>query len=271
MPWKENARMRTKPHREAAFPGELIALAVTPDPGCSKEDIRWAGEGDPARGVGPRFETAFARGGSHTVVATCGTDVLEFRVIVCPIERWLEDAAEFFGPSLDLSRVRVKASRFVLGPPGTGWTCNTVVRFKHPRSEEDLPSQSTFIHELAHVWQHQSGQAQLLKGLVEQVGRILGRDPYDFGGPEGARAARALPGLRKEAQAEIVRELWRERHGFDADRRGRPFSTPRYREDLTRLVEEAGIGRGPGGRRTIGRTVDSWLARLVNAALTALE
>jgi hypothetical protein len=263
--------MQAEPHREAAFPFERISFAVTPDPGCAGEDVRWAGGGDPPTGAGPRFETAFPAGGSYTVIASCGTDVHEFGVIVCPIERWLEDAAEFFGPSLELSRVRVKASRYVFGPSGTGWTCNTVVRFKRPRREEDLPSQSTFIHELAHVWQHQSGQAQLLKGLLEQVGRILGRDPYDFGGPEGARSARALTGLRKEAQAEIVRELWRSQNGFDDDRKGRPFSTPGYPEDLARLAEEAGIGgRGPG-RRTIGGTVDSWLARLVNAVLAPME
>jgi hypothetical protein len=268
----ENARMQSEPHREAAFPLERISFAVIPDPGCPSEDVRWAGGGDPATGAGPRFETAFPRGGSYTVIASCGADAHEFRVTVCPIERWLQDAAEFFGPSLDVARVRVKASRFVLGPPGTGWTCNTIVRFKRPRREEDLPSQSTFIHEMAHSWQHQSGQAQLLKGMLEQVGRIIRRrNPYDFGGPEGARSTPALRGLRKEAQAEIVRELWRSRHGFDDDRKGRPFSTPGYREDLARLAEEAGIG-GPGpGRRTIGGTVDSWLARLVNAVLAPME
>jgi hypothetical protein len=187
------------------------------------------------------------------------------------VDDWLASAAEYFGPSLDVSKVRVKASRVVLGPPGTGWTCNNVVRFKRPRREADLPSHSTFVHELAHVWQHQSGQAQLLRGLVEQIGRLLGRDPYDFGGPEGLRSIAALMRLKKESQAEVVREHWRSRQGFEADRKGRSFSTPGYLDDLRRLVDEAGIGhRGPG-RRTIGGAVDTMIARLVNAVLARTE
>jgi len=76
----------------------------------------------------------------------------------------------------------VKGSWAVGGPSGTGWTCNNVVRFKRARRTQDFPDESTLVHELGHVWEHQSGQAQLLKGLVEQMSRVLGRDPYDFGG-----------------------------------------------------------------------------------------
>jgi hypothetical protein len=264
--------VQQEPHR-AAFPGQPVAFAfvLTPARAGSSEGIRWEGGGEPATGTGARFVTSFPRGGAYTVTATSGSESLLFPVTVCPLEDWLDDAALFFGPSLDLSKVTIKASRFVFGPPGTGWTCNTVVRFKRPRSADELPSQSTLVHELAHVWQHQSGQAQLLKGIVEQAGRILGRDPYDFGGHQGAKGASALAGLRKEAQAEIVRELWRSGHGFADDRRGGSFSTPGYREDLARLVDGAGIGRQPAGKRTIGGTIDSWLARLVNAVLTPLE
>jgi hypothetical protein len=263
--------MQPEPHRDAAFPGQRVAFAVTRPPGVPGEGIEWAGGGEPSTGTGMRFATIFPRGGFYTVIARSDTEALRFPVLVCPVEDWLEDAALFFGPSLDLSNVTVKASRFVFGPAGTGWTCNTVVRFKQASTPGDLPSQSTFIHELAHVWQHQSGQAQLLKGIVEQTAKLLGRDPYDFGGPEGAKAASKLTGLRKEAQAEIVRELWRSGHGFEADRKGRGFSTPGYRDDLSRLVEGAGIGRRPAGRRTIGRSIDSWLARLVNAVLSRME
>jgi hypothetical protein len=264
--------MRPEPHAEAAFPGQRLAFAVTPGPGGSSDPIRWAGGGEPFTGEGLRFTTTFREGGSYTVTATSGSESLGFLVTVCPLGEWLDDASEFFGASLDLSKVTVRASPAVFGPPGTGWTCNTVVRFKRPRTADDLPSQSTFIHELAHVWQHQSGQAQLLKGMIEQAGRILGRNPYDFGGPDGVRSAAGLPRLRKEAQAEIVRELWRSRHGFDSDRMRRAFSTPGYREDMTRLVEEAGIGRSaPGLRRTMASRVDATVARLVNALLSPLE
>lgn len=264
--------MRPEPHQEAAFPGQRLAFAVTPAPVGSTDPIRWAGGGEPSTGEGLSFTTTFPEGGSYTVTATSGSESQRFPVTICPVGEWLDDASQFFGASLDLSKVTVRASRFVFGPAGTGWTCNTVVRFKHPRTADDLPSQSTFIHELAHVWQHQSGQAQLLKGIIEQTGRILGRNPYDFGGPDGVRATARLRRLRKEAQAEIVRELWRSRHGFDSDRTGRSFSTSGYREDLARLVDEAWIGQGaPGPRRTLAGRVDAAVARLVNALLSPLE
>ena len=56
------------------------------------------------------------------------------------------------GPSIDFAKVRVKSSWTVLGPHRTGWTCNNVIRFKRARLPEQLPSESTFIHELGHVW-----------------------------------------------------------------------------------------------------------------------
>ena len=116
---------------------------------------------------------------------------------------WLSRARPFYGPSVDFSRVRVGASRLVLGRSGTAWTCNDVIRFKRARRPEELPSESTLIHELGHVWEHQTGQAQLLRGVIEQIGRRFGRDPYDFGGPEGLREASSLTAFTKEGQAQI--------------------------------------------------------------------
>jgi hypothetical protein len=187
-----------------------------------------------------------------------------------PLHEWLERAATFYGPSVDLSRVRFRSSWLVLGRPGTAWTCNDVVRFKRPRAEGELPSESTLIHELAHVWQHQSGQAQLLKGLVEQVGRLLGKDPYDFGGPDGVRRATALTAFTKEGQAQVVTELWRSQNGHAADRKQVPFSTPGYVEDLTRLVRGEGIGSSATARRTFAGAVDAVVGRLVNAVANVL-
>jgi hypothetical protein len=259
--------MEGKATREAAFPGEPFGFEVSSGSGCADEDIAWSGGGIPAAGTGSRFTTAFPVGGDHTVTATCGESTTRFHVTVCAIEEWLARAKEFYGPSIDFDRVRVSSSRAVLGAPGTAWTCNTVIRFKRSMRADDLPRESTLIHELAHVWEHQSGQAQLLSGFLEQIGRLFGRDPYDFGGPGGLSGARTLGQFSKESQAQIVTEHWRSVNGSSADRKGVPFSTPGYVEDLGRLVHEARIGVEAGHRRTLASKVDAAVARIVNAVL----
>ncbi len=253
--------------RRAAFPGESIELEATPPAGTSEADIRWAGGGDPAAGAGRRFVTAFASGGVHAVTASCGDTAVSLDVTVAPIDEWLTRARIFYGPSIDFAPVSVRSSRAVAGPPSTAWTCNNVIRFKRPSESADLPYESTLIHELAHVWESQHGEAQLLAGVAEQVGRWFGRDPYDYGGPMGVHATRRLEDLRKESQARVVTELWRSAHGHATDDHGVPFATPGYLPDLRRLVEDAGIGRVSGARRTTPGAVDRVLARLVNAVL----
>ena len=259
--------MRGRATREAVLPGEPIAFEVSPAPGSTDADVVWSGGGVPATGAGRRFTTSFSVGGSHAVVATCGGSTIRFPVTVCPLDEWLVRAKEFYGPSIDLSTVKIGTSKAVLGGPGTAWTCNTVIRFKRPKRAEDLPRESTLIHELAHVWEHQSGQAQLVSGFLEQIGRLFGRDPYDFGGPAGLRSARTLRQFTKEGQAQIVTELWRSLNGSTADRKGIPFSTPGYLQDLRRLVDEARIGVEAGPPRTLASTLDSAVARVVNAVL----
>ena len=234
--------------RDAGLAGERFTFEAIPT-ASSSEKVRWSGGGDPPTGTGRAFSTVFRSGGTHTVTATSGEDEVRFEVTVCPIDEWLTRAQQFYGPSVDFSRVRVGASRLVLGPSGTAWTCNDVIRFKRAKAAKDLPSESTLIHELGHVWEHQTGQAQLLRGIIEQIGRRFGRDPYDYGGPEGLRRATALTSFTKEGQAQILTELWKSKHGQQkSDRKGVPFSTPGYVEDLERLVTGAGIGtdqRGP--------------------------
>ncbi|MGH2572163.1 MAG: hypothetical protein ACRDGU_01515 [Actinomycetota bacterium] len=204
------------------------------------------------------------------MTARCGEARTEFRVSICRIDEWLVRARSFFGPSIDFSKVKTQVSRLVLGPSGTAWTCNDVIRFKRPRRTDDLPKEATLIHELGHVWEHQSGQAQLLRGLVEQIGRLLGRDPYDFGGPDGVKRARTLTGFNKESQAQIIAEYWKSKNGYESDRKRVPFSTPGYVGDLQRLVEGAGIGTEATARRTAGGMIDAAIARLVNAVVDRL-
>lgn len=256
--------MQRRSGREAALPGETLEFEVSPGSSCGGSNLRWSGGGSPATGAGSRFATSFPTGGTFVVTARCGEVTAEFPVTVCEVDAWLSRATSFYGPSVDLSKVTVKTSRLVMGPPGTAWTCNDVIRFKRPARALDLPSEATLIHELAHVWEHQTGQAQLLKGIVEQIGRRFGRNPYDFGGPEGARRADSLTAFTKEGQAQVVTELWKSQHGHQNDAKGVAFSTPGYREDLRRLVEGAGIGTRPPTGRTIAGSIDSLFARLVN-------
>jgi hypothetical protein len=185
------------------------------------------------------------------------------------LEDHLKVAGAFYGPAIDLSKVRVKGSWLVLGG-ATAWTCNNVIRFKNAKGADDI-GLSVFIHELGHVWEHQSGQAQVLKGLVEQLGRRLGgRDPYDYGGPEGVKRGRRLVEFSKESQAQILQEYWNSLHGDASDRRGIPF-TPQYVQDLRRLAEEAGIGSTPPRGRELAGWVDTAAGSLVNAVLALLR
>jgi hypothetical protein len=254
--------------RAAFFPRERVQLeAVAVDP----DGVRWSVDGKPAAGSGSRFQARFTEGGLYTVEARSKDDAARIEITVCPVDEWLRKAADFFGPALDLDRVRIGTSPWVIGPPGTAWTCNTVVRFKRPDRAADLPSEATLIHELAHVWEHRAGQAQILMGSLEQVRRRFGHDPYDFGGPAGVRDAETLAGFSKEGQAQILTELWRAEHGHATDRKDIPFSTPGYVEDLRRLAEGAGIGTADPVRRTVAGVLDAGIAKLVNVVLAMFE
>lgn len=260
--------VRINARRTACFPGERVVLEAVPDaPG----EVRWSGGGAPASGGGPGFRTMFSEGGTYTVRAECRGETTQVEITVCPLQEWLEHAADFFGPTLDLGRVQVIASRWVLGSRGSAWTCNTVVRFRRPIRMEDLPSEATLIHELGHVWEHRAGQAQLLFGLLEQIGRRFGRDPYDFGGPAEVREAESLAHFSKEGQAQIISELWKAEHGHRTDRKDVPFTTAGYLDDLRRLVRGAGIGTVNPARRTFAGMVDSSVATLLNLVLARFE
>jgi hypothetical protein len=102
-----------------------------------------------------------------------------------------------------------------------------------------------------------------MRGFVEQVGRRVGRDPYDYGGPSGAASTTDLRSLRLESQAQIIQELWRARHGATTDRREHAF-TAAYVDDLQRLVDRAGIGTRPPRGRTVAATIDGVVAGIVN-------
>jgi hypothetical protein len=167
-----------------------------------------------------------------------------------------------------MSLVTVKSSSAIVD--GRPWTNGNTIRFPKPTAIESGPDLETMIHELAHVWEHQNGETQIVSGAVEQLGRLLvpGYNPYDFGGPAGVRGADALRSFNKESQAQIIENYWRTRMGFTADTGGAPF-TAAYVADLRRLVRGAGIGTTApaGATSTVGGVVDSILGGIVNGIL----
>jgi hypothetical protein len=174
----------------------------------------------------------------------------------------MQDARNFFGPSIDFGDVTIKDSSVALG--GRAWTCNNVIRFPKPKNGADCPATATLIHELAHVWEHQDGQLQLLKGAVEQAAHSLtfGKyNPYDYGGAACVNTAQDLRDFNKESQARIIEDYWRSVNG-----QGEPPGST-YGQDLQRLVQGAGIGTIAPRGISAASAVDAVAAGVVNLVL----
>jgi hypothetical protein len=76
-----------------------------------------------------------------------------------------------------------------------------------------------------------------------------------------------LTSFTKEGQAQILTELWKSKHAYPKDRKGVPFSTPGFVEDLERLVAGAGIGTDRVVRRGPFSVLDASIARIVNLVM----
>ena len=71
---------------------------------------------------------------------------------------------EFFGSSVDFSKVKIKASPFCSG--NRSWTCGNVIRVKRAEPGHTLTVDTAdLIHECGHVWQHQNAQLVFLSAL----------------------------------------------------------------------------------------------------------
>jgi hypothetical protein len=189
---------------------------------------------------------------------------------VCDLSKMLAQAARFYGPSIDFSQVTVRRSRVALGR--RPWTANNTIRLAdRPQAGSgggcSGPALATLVHELAHVWQYQNGNLQLLRGVVEQMNYQLGRDPYDYGGAAGVRAAvkagSALISFSNESQAQILEDYWSALNVPGATGYGRESFTPAYVDDLRTLVTGAGIGsRAPSGANRV-ETATGWVVNRV--------
>lgn len=123
-------------------------------------------------------------------------------------ENEIREARRVFGDNVDYRRPRIFAARHplatkrgqVLAPDGNIYW---------PEAAPDLVTDceanivATFIHEMTHVYQHQSGRNVLASGCVLHLGRILSFGRYD---PYRYRYEKAKPFIRYniEQQAEIA-------------------------------------------------------------------
>jgi Domain of unknown function (DUF4157) len=130
-------------------------------------------------------------------------------------------AERVFGKSIDLTMVRIDEAA-VLGPAFTKRAFTSFHTINAWGGLED----SVLVHELTHVWQYeQAGAIYMAQALHAQIRRGLGA--YDYGGPDGLRAARTrgmpLTGFNREEQAQIVQDFFLIKHGQQP---GVPGGTP---------------------------------------------
>jgi hypothetical protein len=121
-------------------------------------------------------------------------------------------AKSVFGISIDLTLVRVD-ERAVLGPSFTKRAFTSFHTINAWGGLED----SVLVHELTHVWQYETaGAIYMAQALHGQFQR--GRDAYNYGGPDGLRAAQAkgqgLTAFNREEQAQIVQDFYLIKNGL---------------------------------------------------------
>ena len=135
----------------------------------------------------------------------------------------LAAARGVFGNAIEWERVRIVPRPFLPGqPPGVAVTPLGVVHFHRVDCRDDFAGDwagmAWLIHELTHVWQHQSGVPVLLRGLVERryrYGRLVpGRPLARYGIEQQAaivedwfRITRGVPPWRGSGDAAAYRAV----------------------------------------------------------------
>jgi hypothetical protein len=117
-------------------------------------------------------------------------------------------AALVFGESIDYQRVRIHARRYMpFQPRNCCMTPNGSMYFHascflDDYAQASVTNQHWFIHEMAHVWQHQLGYAVRLRGAV-RVGLT-----YDYDLVTG----KTLADYNMEAQGDLLADYFVLRH-----------------------------------------------------------
>lgn len=153
----------------------------------------------------------------------------------CDLAERIEDAAAFFGPSVDFANVRV-----IVGEPVMESSFVFHQRVKIGSDAAECPSRSTLVHEFAHVWQYQHGQWQATMGLVDQL-RNHWIDVYSLDSTRivaAAREGRSIDFFIRERQAELFVIAWEMQQG------GQIPLDPEYARAVRSLVGPA-LSRRP--------------------------
>jgi hypothetical protein len=143
----------------------------------------------------------------------------------------------FFAGSIDYTKVRVVPERyFLLQPADTYMTPNGNIYAPGPLFQADfsLPAvdaslRAIFVHEMMHVWQHQSGLDLIVGGVVEflrQGGDYARAYPYLLA------AGRDLLDYGLEQQAALIEDQARMAFGRAPWRVANPNLTPARRDAL---------------------------------------
>lgn len=173
-----------------------------------------------------------------------------------------------FGNSLDLARVRVHDEKYIFfQPDNSGMTPNGELYVHGVYSADyssDRPNrQAFFIHEMVHVWQHQTGVLAggvIGSAIVEMIGRL---GDYGSAYPYVLDGAKDLTDYGLEQQASIVEDYFRITRLGDEPKRARapasrvccpsqPTLSNRalYEKVLHRFLNDPTYGRRP--RRVCG-------------------
>lgn len=154
----------------------------------------------------------------------------------------IELLAPIFGAGVDTALVRVAPAKFVrfqddytyMTPSNTIYAPGDLFRDDFSAAEIDPYLQGVFVHEVAHVWQHQNGMDLIAAGLITFAGT---HGDYAKAYPYTLDAARDLTEYGIEQQASIVEDWFlMQVHGLAPGRLENPPETSRARDVLYKAV-----------------------------------
>ncbi|MDH5856436.1 hypothetical protein [Lampropedia aestuarii] len=121
-------------------------------------------------------------------------------------------AFQIFSHSIIYSQVRIiqesylpfnmQGKRVAMAPNGMIYMPAYGELYSNDYSSSSMQRQHIFMHEMSHVWQHQSGMAVFIRGMVS--GLVSYKYELDFGSP----VQKSLMNYRMEQQASIIADYW---------------------------------------------------------------